>query len=152
GLVSALFKLRDHTHSLILSLLPSPQSALLSGILVGNDNDMPPDVADAFRATSTSHIIAISGSNISIIAGFLLAILSFLNVRNKVHMPILMGLWLTAYPIFVGAAAAEVRAAIMAFLAMSAQIFGRRGDGLTALFASVAVMTLINPSILFDVG
>lgn len=151
-ILTALFKIREQTHSLILKLLPSPQSALLSGILVGNDNDMPADVADAFRATSTSHIIAISGSNISIIAGFLLALLSFLNVKNKVWMTVAMGLWLGAYTIFVGAAGSEVRAAIMAFLAMSAQIFGRRSDGLTALFASIGIMTAINPEILFDVG
>jgi len=53
------FKLR--AEATINQLLPNPQAALLVGILLGNDNGMPPELVDAFRITGTSHIIAISG-------------------------------------------------------------------------------------------
>jgi len=41
--------------------VPEPQASLLTGILPGNDSGITQSVQDAFRATGTSHIIAISG-------------------------------------------------------------------------------------------
>jgi competence protein ComEC len=41
--------------------VPEPQASLLTGILLGDDSSIPKGVQDAFRATGTSHIIAISG-------------------------------------------------------------------------------------------
>ena len=41
--------------------VPEPQASLLTGILLGDDSGIPKSVQDAFRTTSTSHIVAISG-------------------------------------------------------------------------------------------
>ena len=48
-----MYTLRDRAHQLINQMLPSPQSALLTGILLGNDNDIPPEINDAFNQTGT---------------------------------------------------------------------------------------------------
>ena len=53
------FKARAKT--VIAQILPEPQASLLIGILLGDDAGIPKSAQDAFRATGTSHIIAISG-------------------------------------------------------------------------------------------
>ncbi len=147
---AALFDVKGRSHDLITRLLPSPQSALLTGILLGDDNDLPPEVSDAFNQTGTTHIIAISGSNITVVAGLLLAM--FGRLTNRWLAAALMVGGIVVYTFFVGASPSVVRAAIMGILAITAQRFGRRSDGLTALAASVWVMTILNPATLFDVG
>jgi len=56
-----IFALKAKAHHTINALLPNPQAALLAGILLGNDNGLPPDLAADFRSTGMTHIIAISG-------------------------------------------------------------------------------------------
>jgi predicted membrane metal-binding protein len=41
--------------------VPEPQASLLTGILLSDDSGIPKSVQDTFRATGTSHMIAISG-------------------------------------------------------------------------------------------
>jgi predicted membrane metal-binding protein len=49
----------------VARILPEPRASLLTGILLGDDaatcRGLPKSVRDAFRATGTSHVIAISG-------------------------------------------------------------------------------------------
>lgn len=56
-----IFAIKHHAQATIERLIPAPQSALLTGILLGNDNGMPQQLAEDFRTTGMTHIIAISG-------------------------------------------------------------------------------------------
>jgi competence protein ComEC len=56
-----LYSFKAHAKTVIAQILPEPQASLLTGILLGDDAGIPKSVQDAFRATGTSHIIAISG-------------------------------------------------------------------------------------------
>jgi competence protein ComEC len=92
----------------------------------------------------------ITGSNISIIAGLLLAMFSrWLGARRGIRLAIL---GIVFYTLFVGAEASVVRAAIMGTLALVARQVGRQQFGLNTLAFSAAVMTLVNPLLLWDVG
>ena len=53
----------------IYRLFPDPDASLIAGILLGVQTGIPNEVQEAFRLTGTSHIIVISGFNITIIAG-----------------------------------------------------------------------------------
>ena len=57
-----IYAFKDKAQETIRSLLPNPHAALLSGILLGNDNELSPDLDKAFRTTGMTHIIAISAS------------------------------------------------------------------------------------------
>ncbi len=63
---AALYAFRDRAHATIRALLPEPSASLLAGILLGDDAGIPRDLEEAFHATSTLHIIAISGRIIAI--------------------------------------------------------------------------------------
>jgi competence protein ComEC len=58
-----LFALKQRARSTIANILPEPQAALLTGILLGVETGIPADLMDDFAATGTTHIIAISGFN-----------------------------------------------------------------------------------------
>ncbi|MFQ6014686.1 MAG: DNA internalization-related competence protein ComEC/Rec2 [Anaerolineae bacterium] len=147
---TALYAFRDQAQEAIALTLPEPQASLLTGILLGVETGIPSDLMDDFNATGTSHIIAISGFNIAIVAGLLSGLgMRLLGRRRSVYFAV-TGIIL--YTILVGANAAVVRAAIMGILYVVATHFGRQSDAITSLVASAMVMTLLNPLTLWDVG
>lgn len=60
---AALYAFRDRGVATIYAIFPDPSASLLAGILFGVDSGIPSDVKDAFSATNTAHIVAISGLN-----------------------------------------------------------------------------------------
>lgn len=148
--LAASYALRATLYDRFLALLPAPQSALLAGIVLGIDRDLPPAVQDAFRRTGASHIVAISGSNISVVAALLLVLLG--GVRPRALRGLLLIAALSAYTVFVGASPSVVRAALMAALVLIAEMTGRRGWGPAALALTVLIQTAINPLVAADPG
>jgi competence protein ComEC len=148
--LAALYSFRDHALDKLYRLYPDPEASLLAGILLGDETGISDSLKDDFNTTGARHIIAISGFNITIIAGFLLSAFKRAFGLNRAA-------WLTvaaifAYTLLVGADASVVRAAIMGSLALFARQVGRRQMALNTLAFTAAVMALFNPSILWDVG
>lgn len=149
-LLRALFAYRRHAHATVQRLFPEPEASLLAGILLGLERGIPPRVRRAFDDTGTSHIIAISGFNITILASVFISLLGrWLGARRGSAAAFAaIGL----YTLLVGADAAVVRAAIMGGLALAAQRLGRQADALASLGAAALAMTAVNPAVLWDVG
>jgi len=146
-----LLSIKARAQRTINHLLPEPQASLLSGILLGNDLGLPQDLKEDFRTTGTSHIIAISGFNIAIIAGILLRGSRYFVAYRTSAWIALFGIAL--YTILVGAEASVVRAAIMgALFIVAVQFLGRPTFIPAALFTAALGMTLVNPHALWDVG
>lgn len=153
-LLAALYSVRESAHDLIRHVLPDPQAALLAGIVLGDESHLTTALADAFRRTNTSHLIAISGANIAVIVALLMAACRLLPRRlaGKAGVLCITVSGVGLYTLFVGAEASVVRAALMTTVVLLAERLGRRHDGLTALAASVFLMTLLNPLALFELG
>lgn len=147
---SALYGLRARAQEAIARLLPEPEAALLTGILLGVETGIPKDLYDQFNRTGTSHIIVISGFNITIIAGLMAAVFGRLMGKRRAFYAVVAGI--AFYTLLVGAEAAVTRAAIMGGLCAWAAYLGRRSMALASLFAAGLVMTLLNPLALWDVG
>jgi competence protein ComEC len=56
-----IFAMKERARVTIQQALPDPQAALLTGILLGDDGSLPPELEEQFRTTGMTHIIAISG-------------------------------------------------------------------------------------------
>jgi len=134
----------------IYLLFPDPEASLLHGILLGDDDGMSASVQQAFKNTGTSHIIAISGFNIAIIAGLFVSIFSRLFGQRIGAAVAIMGIG--GYTLLVGADASVVRAAIMGTISIIALLMGRRTAALNILALVAALMAFDNPLILRDVG
>jgi competence protein ComEC len=149
-LFRALYGFKEKSFNNIYRLFPDPESSLLAGILLGVDTGLSRELQQAFKNTGTAHIIAISGFNISIIAGIFVTYFSrFLGERRGAFLAFIA---IALYTILVGGDAAVVRAAVMGTLALLARQFGRRQLGLNTLLAVALLMCLWNPLYLWDVG
>jgi len=146
----AMYALKERSLNSIYRLFPDPESSLLAGILLGVDTGLTDKLQQAFKDTGTAHIIAISGFNISIIAGLFVTFFSkFLGPRRGALLAVI---GIAFYTILVGADAAVVRAALMGGLALLAKQVGRRQFGLNTLLAVALLMCLWNPLYIWDVG
>jgi competence protein ComEC len=147
-----LFDLRQRAYEVTNRIFPQPEGALLSGVLLGLDQDLPVDLAEAYKTTGTAHIIAISGFNISILAGLFAGLFTRLLGRflTRWWAALAAALSIAAYTLLVGAEPAVVRAAIMGGLAIFGRELGRKSAGLNMLGFSAAVMAALNPDILWN--
>lgn len=150
-LYHTLYRLRASAGDTLERLLPDPQAALLRGILLGDDSGLPRALGDAFRLTGTSHIIAISGFNIALLAGLLLRLaVPLTGPRWTVWIAVAT---IALYTLLVGADPSVVRAAIMGGLTLFAgRWLGRTLYTYGALCLAAFAMTLLRPAALWDVG
>jgi competence protein ComEC len=144
------FALKDALRLAIERCVPAPESALLNGILIGDDNALPTGLVEDFRRTGTSHIISISGFNVGVIVGALVLLLGRFMHPRRFALPLILLLW--AYALFVGASASVVRAVAMASVALFGQLIWRRGLTLNTLAAAALAMLAAQPFYLFDIG
>lgn len=134
----------------VFILFPEPEASLLAGILFGDDNGITTELQQAFKNTGTSHIIAISGFNIAIIAGIFVTLFSrFLGKRWGSLLAIVA---IAFYTILVGASPSVVRAAIMGTLSIMAGLSGRRNLALNMLAITAGIMLVFDPFLPWDVG
>ena len=148
-----IYRKRAEALDMVYRLFPDPEASLLAGILLGIETGIPQVVQDAFNDTGTSHIIAISGFNITILSAFFIFVfVRILGRRRRFYAALITAVLIGLYTVFVGAEAAVVRAAIMGGLALAAVLLGRKQDGLNTLAFVAALMALFDPHVLWDVG
>ncbi len=132
-------------------VLPEPEGGLAAAILIGLRDRVDKDLAAAFTTAGVSHIVAISGWNIAIVAATVAALLRgrFFTRRRRAIVTILA---IAAYTLFAGASASVLRAAVMAGAATLALETGRGSRVVVGLAWAVAGMILVAPEVVADVG
>jgi competence protein ComEC len=142
--------LRNSLSQTLAQVLPEPQASLAQGIILGIRYNIPPEVKADFVSTGTAHILAISGVNLSIIAGMLVSIGIWLfGKRRYIYVWLALGvIWL--YALLTGMNPPVVRGAIMASLFLAAELLGRQRTAITSLAFAAAIMVGISPQILWD--
>jgi competence protein ComEC len=145
-----LFAVKDRARDAIARLVPEPEASLLQGIVLGVRSGIPADLYDQFNATGTSHIIVISGANITLVAVLFSRAFGRMLGKRRAYWFTLAGIVL--YVLLVGADAAVVRAGAMGGLLVTALYLGRQATAYVSLCASAIVLTAINPLALWDAG
>jgi competence protein ComEC len=147
-----LFLLRDKFQEKILTILSSPESFFLSGLLIGDRKDFPFQLINSFNITGTTHLIALSGYNITII-GILLMNLFYILYFSKSSSFYLTITGIIFFVILTGAESSVVRAAIMGILVLLSKKIGRLKNITNAIVFTACLMLLFNPKILrYDIG
>ncbi len=150
GIADILFKFKEKSLSLVDMIFPAPEGSLVKGILLGDDTDIPAELSDSFRRSGTSHLIAISGFNIAIVANLVTLLFAGLFGKWKGALGAIVAI--TLYTILVGANPPVVRAAIMGSIGILGILIGRRSGGINALFLTCGLMLLNNPFLLWSVS
>jgi len=146
-----IYKVREKLSATIDDGLAEPEAGLLKAFIL-NDPTVPDDLNVYFRQSGLSHIVAISGSHISLIIAIIFFCLLFFGL-NRRHafwfcVPIII-----FYVAMVGAPASATRAGIMGFLVLLAMYLGRLSRLDYILVLSGAAMLLFNPMLVIaDAG
>jgi competence protein ComEC len=148
SIIAELLAVKQRFTSALELALPSPESALLSGLLLGGKQSLGVTWIERFQQAGIIHIVVLSGYNMTVVAEWLVVAFRFLGFAASLSIG---ALGIVLFAIMTGAGATVVRAAILALLVLLAKVTGRVSEmGRALLFAGV-VMVAVNPSLLcFD--
>lgn len=129
-----------------------PEAGLAKGLLLGGDNYLPQSLKAAFTRVGLSHIIAVSGYNITIIAEMLLAMGLFFGLwRKQAIWTALIGI--VFFIVMIGMPASAARAGAMAGIVFAAFQTGRLARPLSALLFAGGILLFFDPLLLrYDLG
>ncbi len=127
------------------ALLKEPGASIVIGLLIGARASIPENILDDFQKTGLTHILAISGYNITLIINIFALLMSGSGRRSR--------FWFTSsmigvFAVLTGLSASVVRASIMGVLVILATYLGRKGGGMQLLIVSGFLMVMFNPMIL----
>ncbi|MDQ6795314.1 MAG: competence protein ComEC family protein [Chloroflexota bacterium] len=129
--------------------IPEPEAGLAAGIVVGLRDRVDRDLAADFTTAGASHVVAISGWNIAIVAASVAALGGRFARRRRSVLTVLA---IVVYVAFVGASASVLRAAVMAGVVLLARESGRAGRAAAGLGWAAATILLVDPSLVRDAG
>jgi competence protein ComEC len=151
-LLGAIFSVKNIVTDRVSLLWAEPESSLIGGLLYGDRAGLSKELTENFNRVGLSHIIAVSGYNISIICSVLMSLLIFIGLyRRQAFWIAVIGIIL--FVLFTGASSSAVRAGIMGGVVLLGQYVGRPSKAVGALVFAGTVMVFANPFILFwDAG
>lgn len=130
--------------------LPDESVAFMSGILIGSRSALPKAYTDILLVLGLSHIVAVSGYNLTILIGFLNRRFS----KSWRWGGLVASLWIIlGFVVISGASASILRAGIMSSIFLIANYYGRRLNLVVCLcIVAVAMITIQPQSLLSDLG
>ena len=142
---------RRNLAALIEKLYVASEAAIMKALVLGLRSDVAPEVRDQFMKTGTIHLLAISGLNITMIAGtfYLIFLFSGLGYRSTAFLTILI---VTVYVGLAGAGIPVQRAGYGSVLVLLGVLIGRPANLLNALCFAFFVLLLWNPKSLWNIG
>ncbi len=145
--MSTLFIVKSRFEEAIKTAVPSPQDALLSGLLLGGKQSLGKEWLERFQITGIVHIVVLSGYNMTIVAEWLVVLFRSFGFYASLSVA---SIGIILFALMTGGGATVMRAAIMALIVLLAKATGRNYDMGRALLVAGALMVLQNPSILRD--
>ena len=124
--------------------LPEPGSELLPGLAVGDVRAVSDDLDAAMKASGLSHLTAVSGSNLALVAAAAFGVVALCGGGRRLRVLVAV-IALAGFVVLVTPQPSVVRAAAMAGVALSALLLGRPRAGLSVLLLAVTVLLLADP-------
>ncbi len=143
-----IFSLKNKLADIGGKIFPEPHASFLAALIYGARQGIPDDLTEQFNRVSLTHIIAISGHNISLVVGILLPIFTLMFLPRKWAFPFVI-LGVVFFVIFTGASASVVRAGIMGIIAALANNTSRQSQSGRILIFVAFLMLAFNPKLLF---
>jgi ComEC/Rec2-related protein len=144
------YKANTYLSDRMVDLLGNEAGGFCAAIVLGNRSYVSAGVRLDFARTGISHLLALSGLHLSIIAQTLDFILrGFVKKRTR-NIVLIVSVF--AFAVFTGLSVSVLRAAIMLAFIFVADTVGEESDSLTALFAAVCLILLFNGNAVYDVA
>ena len=124
--------------------LPGDERGLVPGLVLGDVSQMPATLTSAFRVTGLAHLTAVSGANIAILLGTVLAGIRWTGMGPRARAAV-AGISLLGFVVLVRPSPSVLRAAVMGAVVLLAGVTGRRSRALPAVSAAVLALVVVDP-------
>ena len=143
-------KIRKSLISFYESSLPKTPASLVGGITIGAKSNLSYNFKQKLVNSGTSHIVVASGTNVTILAGFLTYLFIGKFSRRKTLLLVVISIW--SYTLITGFEAPIIRATIMSTIASTSLIFGKVANSLRYTSITALIMLILVPYWLTDIG
>ena len=151
---SILFRVRKFLYAIkysfvetLVRVFPSPEAGLLAGIIIGEKSLLPKDVQKDFQYAGLTHMIVLSGYNITIVVMSMMAAFAYAGFGYRARRIGAFGV-VPLFVVMTGTGASSVRAGIMSMIVLLLQISTRPNHGDRIILFSLTAMVFANPRIL----
>ncbi|WP_394289109.1 ComEC/Rec2 family competence protein [Microbacterium sp.] len=131
--------------------LPPPGAGLIAGLAVGDTSALDDELDAQMKASSLSHLTAVSGANCALVVGIAYALSALCGARRGIRVATGLAT-LMGFVVLVSPEPSVVRAATMAAVAMLGLLLGRIGAGVSVLSVSVCVLLILDPWLAASLG
>lgn len=146
------FYLKQKILNLHNSTLPYPYSHLFTGLIFGEDGtQLPEEMKARYKLTGLSHLLVVSGSQVSLLSGIVFHIISWLGFRRWKGLTAITLVNVVFYFV-TGGGASILRAILMNIVMVFSKLFFYKLNPLSAISFSGLLMVCINPFVIYDVG
>lgn len=127
------------------------EASIVRGMVLGDRSRMPEELEEDFRRSGITHILAISGQHVAILAALVYFVLRAVAVPLMIRNPVTLSvIWL--YVLVAGAPPSAVRAGVVATFVLAAPLFGRQLSPLHFMTTMLAVVLAYNPNLIYSTG
>jgi competence protein ComEC len=143
-------QIRDWFTAGLRKAVPEPQASLGAGFLTGEHSSLPNNLSDQLKAVGLTHAVVASGSNLTVLVGFMRRL--FMRV-SKYTATMAGALMTVGFILVAGFSPSMTRAGLVTGLSLAAWYYGRRIHPLVLLPLAAAITVILNPSYLWgDIG
>ena len=143
-------RLRAALRESVADLRPD-RRALVPALVDGDDAGLDPALADDFRTTGLTHLLAVSGTNLTLVVGFALVVARWLHVRGR-WLYLVGAVGIAGFVLLARAEPSVLRAAAMGSVALLGMDANGADRGTRALGVATIVLLLVDPTLASAVG
>lgn len=144
-----LFNLKISLRNIVVNIFSSHTSALILGMLLGEKDELSKEEKEVFNKVGLSHILVVSGYNISLLISFIFIAFKYINKRIRIGIALL---FIILFVLLVGGEGSVMRAALMGSIIIFSKITKRPSSAINVLLLVATVMLFYNPFSIFDAG
>ncbi|HET7478781.1 MAG TPA: ComEC/Rec2 family competence protein, partial [Rubrobacteraceae bacterium] len=127
------------------------EAAVVRGMVLGDRSRIPEELDEAFRSSGITHVLAISGQHVAILAAMIYFVLRGVAMPIRACVPATLGL-IWVYILIAGAPPSALRAGVVATLVLAARFFGRQVSPLHFMTTMLAAVLAYNPVLIYSTG
>jgi competence protein ComEC len=142
--------LRAGLRQAVAGLAPK-ERGLVPGLVVGDTSRLPPELEETFRTAGLTHLVAVSGANVAIVCGAVLAVLLGVGFARR-FAAVAALVALLAFGVLARPQPSVLRAGVMGAVGLVALMSGRRRAAVPALAAAVLLLLLLDPGLARSYG
>jgi competence protein ComEC len=144
-------EIRQRASAGLAAGMPTREAELARGFVLGEDERIDESTKEDFRRSGLSHLLAVSGENVTLLALLAMPVLGLLGIPLRERLLWVLGLIAVYVPV-AGAGPSIQRAGMMGGLGVLALLGGRRTSRFYALALAAVVTLAVDPSVAADIG